>query len=347
MDTYGIPYHGSKSRIAKWVVGLLPASDCLVDLFAGGCAVTHAALLSGKWGRVVANDIGPGPQVFVDAANGEFEGFATVPTREEFKRTDDDVLKLLYSFGNNRTDYLWSSKLEAVKVEASKMVSAPSMRERRTHYKAFMRELGAYVKAEGRLPDKMDGSHHGVLQGLEGLERLQGLERLERLEVTRLDYREVEVPDGATVYADPPYRGTDNEGHGGEFDFAAFDGWLASVDFPVYVSEFTCPAGCVEVASRERKQSMAANGKSPRVTERLFVQERFAAEEILSAPRGIGHHRFDAHCPDRVEACCGHCRARTGSYPSKAKAAAAWNARVADATPPSRTGSTRRSVGRA
>lgn len=53
---YGIPYQGSKSRIAEWVVVQLPASQTLVDIFAGGCAVAHAAMLSGKWARVVAND---------------------------------------------------------------------------------------------------------------------------------------------------------------------------------------------------------------------------------------------------------------------------------------------------
>ena len=39
---------------------------------------------------------------------------------------------------------------------------------------------------------------------------------------------------------------------------AEFDAWLASVDFPVYVSEFTCPDGCVEIAHHERSQSSAA-----------------------------------------------------------------------------------------
>lgn len=47
---YGIPYKGSKNRIAAKVVDALPASDAFIDLLAGGCAVTHAAMLSGKWG---------------------------------------------------------------------------------------------------------------------------------------------------------------------------------------------------------------------------------------------------------------------------------------------------------
>lgn len=33
---FGVPYQGSKSRIAQWVVGNLPSAPVLVDLFAGG-----------------------------------------------------------------------------------------------------------------------------------------------------------------------------------------------------------------------------------------------------------------------------------------------------------------------
>lgn len=43
---YGVPYQGSKNKIAELVVEHLPSGHTLVDLFAGGCAVTHAALLS-------------------------------------------------------------------------------------------------------------------------------------------------------------------------------------------------------------------------------------------------------------------------------------------------------------
>ena len=61
-----------------------------------------------------------------------------------------------------------------------------------------------------------------------------------------------------------------------QFSFDAFDGWLESVSFPVYVSEYTAPRGCVEVASMQKVSTMSANGKSQHVVEKLFVQERFA-----------------------------------------------------------------------
>lgn len=41
---YGVPYKGSKNAIAKKIVAFLPSAPVLIDICAGGCAVTHAAL---------------------------------------------------------------------------------------------------------------------------------------------------------------------------------------------------------------------------------------------------------------------------------------------------------------
>lgn len=54
---YGIPYLGSKNRIAKDIIEVLPRGKRLVDLFAGGCAITHCGMLSGKWKEFLVNDI--------------------------------------------------------------------------------------------------------------------------------------------------------------------------------------------------------------------------------------------------------------------------------------------------
>ena len=290
MARFGIPYRGSKSGIAEWVVSNLPPGGTFVDLFCGGCAVTHAAILSGKYRRFIANDLGPAPDVFLAAVNGEFEGYATVPTREEFQASDDPALRLLYSFGNNSKDYLWSRELEPVRVAASRMVSAPSLYERKRAYNEFMKQLLGHIEANRQMPAR-DKKHVVDLQGLQGLQRLQGLKRLqglEGLEVRHLDYRDVEIPEGATVYADPPYRGTGCKGYanGGEFDFKAFDAWLATVPFPVIVSEYTAPDGSVELARKEKRATMAANGNKQVKAERLFIQERFADEyrERMASP---------------------------------------------------------------
>lgn len=282
MARYGIPYQGSKSRIAPWIVEQLPASHTLVDIFAGGCAVTHAALLSGKWDKIIANDKTSAPQIFVDAINGEFDGYSYVPTREEFFASDDDVVKLLYSFSNNRRTYAYGKAIAPVKVAASKMLSAPSIHERRMAYKSFIKELVSYLDG-GNVRRKLlggDGKHVFPLQGLErleGLERLQGLEGLERLVITDFDYRDIPIPEGATVYADPPYYNTGHEAYGA-FNHEAFESWLAEVSFPVYVSEYTPPRGCVAIASRERSCSMSATATNKTI-ELLCVQERFVEDE--------------------------------------------------------------------
>lgn len=57
MSRLGVPYQGSKNFIAQQIVDFLPRAETFVDLFAGGCAVTHAAILSGKFSNFIANDL--------------------------------------------------------------------------------------------------------------------------------------------------------------------------------------------------------------------------------------------------------------------------------------------------
>lgn len=267
MARYGVPYYGSKSRIAPWVVERLPSAETFVDLFAGGCAVTHAALLAGRWERYIVNDLSDAPRLFIDAAHGRYADETRIPTRDEFfaQKDDDPYIRYLFSFGNNGRSYLFSRDVEEVKVCASKMLVAPTLAERYRLYRRFIRLLGH---------DCRDRAMHllescGRLQRLQSLQGLQGLQGFQGLQS---DYRSVPIPDGAVVYCDPPYRDTDCEFYGG-FDFNAFDEWLASCGHLCVVSEYTAPAGCVEVAARRARCSASANGKSQRVTERLFVHE--------------------------------------------------------------------------
>lgn len=58
-QTYGVPYRGSKNKLAEDIIALLPKGKRFDDLFAGGCAMTHCALLSGKWEKILNNDLYP------------------------------------------------------------------------------------------------------------------------------------------------------------------------------------------------------------------------------------------------------------------------------------------------
>ena len=59
MSKYGIPYMGSKDKIADDILSVLPRGKRFVDLFGGGFAMSHAALLSGKYEQVFYNEINP------------------------------------------------------------------------------------------------------------------------------------------------------------------------------------------------------------------------------------------------------------------------------------------------
>ena len=273
MARYGVPYRGSKSRIAPWVVEHLPSAETFVDLFAGGCAVAHAALLAGRWERYIVNDLSDAPRLFIDAANGKYADETRIPTREEFfaQKDSDPYIRYLFSFGNNGRDYLFSRDVEEVKVCASKMLVAPTLAERYRLYRRFIKLLGHDYR--DRVMHELESCERiqtcERLQSLQGLQGLQGLQSLQSLQG---DYRSVPIPDGAVVYCDPPYRGTNCGCYDG-FDFEAFDAWLAECGHMCIVSEYTTPAGCVEVASREKHCSAAANNKSQHVPERLFVHE--------------------------------------------------------------------------
>lgn len=115
---YGLPYKGSKNKLAERIVSLLPKRTHLVDLFCGGCAVSHAALLMGKYEHIHINDINwMCPTLFMDALNGKYNDENRWISREDFFRLKDTdpYVAVVWSFGNNMRDYLYSKEIEPLK----------------------------------------------------------------------------------------------------------------------------------------------------------------------------------------------------------------------------------------
>jgi site-specific DNA-adenine methylase len=280
--TYGIPYMGSKSQIAPWVISKLPRADVFVDLFAGGCAITHAALLSGKYKRFVVNDITDAPKLFCDAIAGKYRDEKRWISREDFFRLKDTdpYIRLCWSFGNNQKGYLYSEKIEPYK--------------KALHYALYfndaslLRSLGIVLPQNlvdmaisptkyQRMKDvvKKQFNHRLELQANEALERLQALERLERLQAF---YADVPIPNNAVVYCDPPYRGT--QGYGGSFDFEKFDNWLRTASQPIFVSEYSMPKDFKRIAATNKKAifSQAKDCNRKDVIESIYVHEKWYAK---------------------------------------------------------------------
>ena len=249
---YGIPYKGSKNKVIKWLMPLLPSGEVFVDLFCGGCAVTHAAMLSGRYKRYVINDVDPMmPKTFIKAIQGGYRDEDRWISREDFFRlkANDEYAAICFSFGNNLRNYLYSPAIEPYKKACHYAILfdewellrwlCPDVadaaykalehfhdgHERRLRFgPAIVRRLKEIGDVELIDRNPLYNSCHVKRPNksrpveLESLERLESLQRLERLEspfmkACSMDYQEVPIPDGAVVYCDPPYKGTSGYGN--------------------------------------------------------------------------------------------------------------------------------------
>lgn len=250
---YGIPYKGSKNKIAEWVVEILPAGGTLYDLFCGGSAVVDCAMRSGKWDKYVINDIDPQlPQLFKDALEGKFKDRYEWISSEDFKRLKDTdpFVRCCWSFGNNAEHYLFSAENEKIKALAHKMLTAPTVPERRQFYRQFMSAL-----RKSTFLEKSKDNHAGDLQSLESLERLQSLQRLETFGG---DYQNVPLKNTGVIYCDIPYFKTDKYASG-KFDYERFYAWCERQSLPVFISEYWMPEDRFKcIAEKEKTCSLGA-----------------------------------------------------------------------------------------
>lgn len=111
---YGLPYKGSKNGIVPFLIDVFPRKKNFYDLFAGGCAVTHGALLSRKFENFFINDISDYPEVFLQAINGDFKNEKRWISREDFYTLKDrePYIRYCWSFGDNGFNYLYSKEVE-------------------------------------------------------------------------------------------------------------------------------------------------------------------------------------------------------------------------------------------
>ena len=340
-ENYGLPYTGSKSRIAHWVIDNLPSGRVLIDAFAGGCAITHRALLSQKWQTIIANDInGKYPQLFLDAVLGKYRDEQRWISREDFERLKekDAFFACCWSFGNNLQYYMYSKAIEPYKralhyaivfddfapmqelmPEVAQAVHDALQGQNNLHDRRITAQ-NVIVKTLKRITD--DNFAHQIiqsnplyqtirhtskntpslqrleslerlervqslerlhslesLQSLESLERVQSLESLERLQVTSLSYDEIDIPDGAVVYCDPPYHACDKhlyDGTAKAFDHNAFYDWCVSVSKtnPIFISEYSIEDDRFEIVAEKQKMTSMSSKTAFNVAELLYTVKK-------------------------------------------------------------------------
>ena len=234
---YGVPYRGSKNQIADKIIEQLPPAKHFYDVFAGGCAITHAALLSGKYKYIHASDIDTrGMRLFWDGIEGEFKDEDRWITREDFHRqkATNPYIALCWSFSNNMEDYLYGKDIENVK-------------------KNFFEKREAYTRNVGRL--NRVNKNIGM--------------NIESVTFAKCSFEKVDILEDSVVYCDIPYRNTQCS-YRYNFDYEEFYKW-AENHKNCYVSEYEMPNDRFKIIYEIEKIQLTSNSNNKRAKERLYV----------------------------------------------------------------------------
>ena len=293
MTLYGIPYQGSKTKIAPNIISLLPPGKRFCDLFGGGFAMSHCARLSGKYEKVLYNEINPLlPPLLKDALCGKYNYNRFKPefiSRERFYREKEQngYIKYIWSFGNSGKEYLFGADLEPVKKEAhdfvvfgiptthfkevEKYVTSKDIHKRRIQFCGWFRQHKKRFDIEQL--ERLER-----LEQLERLERLEQLERLPRFDLQQLEqlerlqqleqhflfscgsYAEYQYQDGDIVYCDPPYENTAD--YGNTFDHESFYEWVHTRPYQVWFSSYQGVKGFRLVWAKQLRSSLGAGNSS-------------------------------------------------------------------------------------
>ena len=283
---YGIPYKGSKNKIAQQIINCIPSAENFYDLFCGGGAITHCALLQNRWKNYFMNDIDKGlSQLFVDAVNGKYKNEKRWISREEFfKLKDTDAyVRYIWSFGNNGRSYLYGKNIEKIKhlghnavvfndiypleeyllMDLSELYKIDNFRDRR-RYITRLYKNSKITKC---------------LQHLEQLERLEQLQRLDNISNKLInlnqDYRNVEIKSNSVIYCDIPYKDTEGyerKTNKSSFDYDSFYNWCEKKTEPVFISEYTMPDNRFKcIMDIEKTSSYCATNNNKKMVEKLFI----------------------------------------------------------------------------
>ena len=276
---YGLPYKGSKNSIAEWIVKQLPYADTFVDLFFGGGAVTHAALLSGKYEHFIINDIDARlPKLFLECAYGKHtvENHSEWVTREEFHRLKDKdaYIALIWSFGNNGKDYIYGADIEGMKHAYHNAVYFGDLDGlRRYGYNLTMSTektvYERYLDYQRQIKKQAPSAMLEVVTRQVEVERLQSLQSLQSYGTS---YENVPIPPNSLIYCDIPYADT-NCGKYDGFKHDLFYEWALQQD-NIFISEYGMPSNFIEIANTEKVILSSADGNSQKAVERLYTNRR-------------------------------------------------------------------------
>lgn len=291
--TYGAPYKGSKSKIAPEIIEALPGGNRLVDLFGGGFAITHCAMVrpEQKWNEYLYNDIRkPIVQMIQNAINGYYNEDKFRPcfiTKNDFFRLKDNdgYIQCCWSFGNDQRTYCYAIDIMPMKEIIHNYIV---FNQRPDEFTKLFPNTDEYVTADTyhfqarrlqwmkycKVNDKSVNDNR--LKNLEALGRLNRLCRLNQL--TNVDclqticesYQNYEYHYGDIVYCDIPYEDSNKAKHeyGTDFNHKEFYQWAREQSYDVYFSSYLNEkflSWCDVIWKKEINSQMGTGNKASRI----------------------------------------------------------------------------------
>ena len=244
-----IPYMGNKASLLGNIEATIkqlaiPNPTCIVDAFCGGGSFGYYMATHGY--KVIMNDLDPGVinlHKTLQMHPEWLELFKQVaPTKDEFKacvngNSDYDAyIKYIWSFGTKGDTYLTSLENEKNKIEEYWRGEAePNSRVKHLEDIVLM-----YAHCQ---PD---------------------------ITFVNGSYEDLEIPEGALVYADPPYINT-GEYLMDSFDHGKFYQWLKEQKEIVLISEYSMPDEFPLIDAYTKNCVMAGADGRKATVEKLFA----------------------------------------------------------------------------
>lgn len=295
-----IPYMWSKrkscDKISNFIEVYCPNNTkVFVELFTWWFAVWEVFLK--KWYKVYANDKNKYVIALLDQVINKWldeDKCLERVSRDKFKdvitnpdKYDDwyvGHVMCIWSFGNNQKWYLFWEDNEIKKYSLYQLVVNKTVDD-------FVKSLMPQKYIDWII--KQDNWHkrrialkkvlwalkcRHDMERLESLERLQSLQSLQSLEnkptFTSLSYEQVEIPNWAIVYCDPPYKGTATYAEWW-FNHDKFREYIRKLSkyHNVFISEYTAPDDFKAIYEFSQKSSLAwwCQSHNNQPNEKLFI----------------------------------------------------------------------------
>jgi len=304
MKQLGIPYMGSKRKLAEDIVSVImqdnPHCKYFYDLFGGGGAISFEALQRPQIEKVIYNEIDSAitellKKVLYEGVTEEFYQWIDRETFNKNKKGKDwfaGVVKTIWSFGNDQRTYLYGKDREEYKKLLHDIVVYNNAENKNIlkeytgiqldytkHYTKIELQrilLKNYEKIpENDFKEKI-GTCIKITEILPNLNRINVLEKLKYLQnkykliISNKSYEQVviDTPIHETIiYLDPPYKNTERYQH--DIDHEKLHKYIINSPYKIYVSSYEWD-GLYEVASLNHRSTLSATNKSKRVIERLY-----------------------------------------------------------------------------